>query len=488
MRKPGPFYRDPRIQIFLVLILGFLFYIFLTIRAGQWVSTLDILKAGLFTLTMQFDRIPRNVILLAIDGVLFLLGFLLWMAFFSQFMLPLQSLRDRYRAMDRLSVYLVGEHGQAVFIEDGKPHERRGESRRKGPGIMILDTASAAVLRSDFAFTRTVGPGVVFTNKNEYLGKAVDLHTQAARLGPAEREDPFRSQDLENEPLEEYQKRQERRRQTSGLTRDGVEVVPTVVVAYRLKRPPGDNSPSFGYYPLSVQQWATADGPLASSASDKSWDNIPLHDLPANIAVDVWREYLQRFTISELFTSPILELERGETAYSTISKMLRARLTQPMVRDLDVEGKPTGHKTVSREFITLRERGIQVLGVSVFNLRFDQAVETRLVQQWVATWMRQAQAERGLVERRRSREILLGRWDASVRFAAAAASRFDADVLALPKPSNDNEELIQMRIALERLVEGTLNESISNPQFIQLLQAEEANLRDLLAWIGEQVP
>jgi hypothetical protein len=168
--------------------------------------------------------------------------------------------------------------------------------------------------------------------------------------------------------------------------------------------------------------------------------------------------------------------------------MVRARLTQPVVRDLDVEGKPTGHKVVSREFNTLRERGIRILGVSVINLRFDQTVETRLVQQWVATWLRQAQAERGLVERQRSREILLGRRDASEQFAAAAASRFDADILALPKPSSDSEEPTQMRIALERLVEGTLSESVSNPQFIQLLQAEEANLRDLLAWIGEQVP
>ena len=48
--------------------------------------------------------------------------------------------------------------------------------------------------------------------------------------------------------------------ETSGLTRDGVEVVPNISVTFRLERTPGDEDLSFGFNPGSVEAWVRAEG------------------------------------------------------------------------------------------------------------------------------------------------------------------------------------------------------------------------------------
>ena len=53
--------------------------------------------------------------------------------------------------------------------------------------MIVLDTASGAVLRNDVAFTRVIGPGLTFTQRSEYLAGAMDLHRQTQpnpALGP----------------------------------------------------------------------------------------------------------------------------------------------------------------------------------------------------------------------------------------------------------------------------------------------------------------
>jgi hypothetical protein len=139
--------------------------------------------------------------------------------------------------MRRLVKYMLGTGGQAIFIENGIEKKRPGEAGRRGPGVFVLDTASGAVLRNDVAFTRVIGPGLTFTSGSEYLAGAVDLHRQTQpipALGPLGNEDPFASRRRE-ETDEEYQQRQVRRLETSGLTRDGVEVVPNFSVTFRLE-------------------------------------------------------------------------------------------------------------------------------------------------------------------------------------------------------------------------------------------------------------
>ncbi len=105
-----------------------------------------------------------------------------------------------------------------------------------GPGIIWLDTASAAVLRTPTFFTRTVGPGIVFNHHHEYIAATVDLHGQNQTMGPRDtddKDDPFRA-DKDNPDYDEIQKR---RWETSAMTRDGIEIVTSIGVKFWYQQP-----------------------------------------------------------------------------------------------------------------------------------------------------------------------------------------------------------------------------------------------------------
>ncbi len=160
-------------------------------------------------------------------GLLTIVFLVIWLAFFAQFVLPVRTIKQRQKIFDRLIIFLLGKHGPAISIENGHRIERAGESDKKGPGVVWLDTASAAVVRTATKFREAIGPGVYFTSKAESLTGPVDLHTQVDSLGPFEQDNPFEKK-TENQSIEAYREIQNRRKLTSALTRDGIEVVPTI--------------------------------------------------------------------------------------------------------------------------------------------------------------------------------------------------------------------------------------------------------------------
>ena len=105
--------------------------------------------------------------------------------------LPVRTFRDRQKIFDRLITYLLGGHGPAIFIRNGELIKREGEERKKGPGVLWLDTASAAVTRTSVAIKQTMGPGVHFIDSREFIAGTVDLHVQSQSIGPKESDKPF---------------------------------------------------------------------------------------------------------------------------------------------------------------------------------------------------------------------------------------------------------------------------------------------------------
>ena len=103
-----------------------------------------------------------------------------------------------------------------------------------------------------------------------------------------------------------------------------MEVVPNISVTFRLERTPGDEDLSFGFNPGSVEAWVRAEGiSQARSLEAKKIaeprpgeyrpSHVSLKKLPAYLAVDVWREYLQKFTVGELFLTPLEANQAGDT-------------------------------------------------------------------------------------------------------------------------------------------------------------------------------
>lgn len=245
-----------------------------------------------------------------------------WMAFFAQFVLPVRTFRDRQKIYDRLITYLFGGHGPAIFIENGKIRERPGESEKKGPGVLWLDSASAAVTRTAVAIKQTVGPGVHFTQGGEFIAGTVDLHTQFHSLGPKEEDKPFDPKPKEDAEISEHNKYNEvqnRRKMVSALTRDGIEVIPNISVIFRVDTGfPKENEPGsrFGYRmgitkkarenekkdKEAIYKAIIGQGVNLNALPDENRRRLAWNELPGALAVDVWREYVAKFTLDELFS------------------------------------------------------------------------------------------------------------------------------------------------------------------------------------------
>ncbi len=432
--------------------------------------------------------------------VIGILGLLLWLGFFAQYVLPLKSLRERRAAFNRLVGYLTRSHGPAIRIENGKVIQSLGERKRSGPGVILLDTASAAMLRTKTIFVDAIGPGVVFTKRGEFLHQeAVDLHTQVRPLpplGPLATEDPFAPWNKRKEDEKEYQARQMRRKETSGLTRDGVELVPNILAVVKTKSLPGQGGTRFGFNSRSVRLAITREGIVPNGLR-----NIPWYEVPAYLAVEVWREYLGKFTLIELFTpqneKSVLALGSGEddgqqiskalneTRFELILRMIRLRLTQAEVPRLDDYGQEGEGTLISREYRILEEMGVQVKDISISGIRFPRTVESQLVQQWLSTWLERALAERDAVENRRILAGEMGKETALIDFAESVVknlgeSLVDDEGNAIPFDSKLRPDL---GLSLEMLVTGTQQLISRNAKLHQWLLNEESELNKLLEWI-----
>jgi hypothetical protein len=357
-----------------------------------------------------------------------ILGLGVWLGFFAQYILPLNSLRERRAAFNRLLHYLTRSHGPA--------------------------------------------------------------------LGPLASEDPFAPWIKRKEDEKEYQARLNRRKETSGLTRDGVELVPNILAVVKTKSLSGQGGTRFGFNSRSVRLAITREGIVPNGLR-----NIPWYEVPAYLAVEVWREYLGKFTLTELFTPQneenVLTLGSGEddgqltsmafnqTRFELVLRMIRLRLTQAEVPRLDDYGQEGEGTLISREYRILEEMGVQVKDVSISGIRFPRTVESQLVQQWLSTWLERALAERDAVENRRILAGEMGKESALIDFAEGVVknlgeSLVDDEGNALPFDSKLRPDL---GFSLEMLVTGTQQLITRNTKLHQWLVNEESELNRLLEWI-----
>lgn len=283
-----PFLHRTWVHLSFWLILTGAGYVLNVYRLGGWESVLFFLRA---------------------DWWLFVALGLLWLMFFAQFILPVQRLNERRQIISRLLLSLIGIRGPAIFVEDGQPKEREHEEERQGPGVLWLDTASGAVTRTATAFRQTMGPGVHFTAAREKLAGTVDLRRQMQRLGPQETDDPFAAPTDANAAT--YKEVQRRRAATSALTRDGIEVVPNVTVIFKIDADPVSHGPGsrFGYNEEAVFKAVAGEAINPDRDHHSSHYHVRWNRLPALIAVDLWREYLSKFTFKELFETNCTEPE-----------------------------------------------------------------------------------------------------------------------------------------------------------------------------------
>jgi hypothetical protein len=469
MEERRSFLRNPKWQIILIELSGVILYIYLTPRLGG----------------------PQhNQVSIIIDTFLFYLWLVFWHFFFAQFIFPVQTVTERIMIFKRLWLFLIGRHGPAVLVENGGYRQRKKEVERHRPGVALIDTASAAMLRTDDEYTRPAGPGVVFTTARprsgyEYFEGVVDLRPQTQVLGPRENEDPFQAQG-EKEKDGAYQERQRRRYRTSGLTRNGIEVVPNILVFFQLNTQPGLGGTQFGYNGFAVRLAITGEGIDPDLPVDAPRQRIAWRELPATLAANVWRESIGMFTVDELFQElgsdfvlptpdgSSLNYNRHPTGFEFISSWLKLRMTQEVINELDSSAHPTGARVFSQEYKILKDRGIRVNNISITNLRFPETVEKELVQRWESTWYQRALLEREMLEQQLGIAQKRGMQTARTDYAVTIAR----GLKRLYSRSDPTNELILSSMVLSSL--QTINQ---DPQLLKRSASEASSLLDLIAWI-----
>jgi hypothetical protein len=496
---------------------------------------------------------------------------ILWMAFFAQFVLPVRTFRDRQKIFSRLFANFFGIHGPAIFIRNGQLVKREGEERKAGAGVLWLDSASAAVTRTPVAIRQTIGPGVHFIENYEYIAGTVDLHVQIQSFGPKESDKPFDDK-KEGQTDEEFHQIQERRKQVSAWTRDGIEVIPNITVIFRVDtRSPKEGQPGsrFGYRTgirkkdreneekdkEAIRKAILGEGVNPNVRPDSPRHRVAWNQLPAMLAVDVWREYASKFTLDELFrpdqlvpppppkpsqpseeeidplsrpiqvgarreamrdslTKMLREINiimnrtiqwlegkkedqvrkpapapemptskftekpepQKQTALQVINDMVKARLTQLEVDDIDDTGTRGQGVILSAEYRLLQSRGLKVLGVSIGNLRLDHEIEETIKRRWSATWLLNAKAESEQIERRRSIIESAGQ-EKAIRQYADLLSR---DLI--------QKNPIGVKETLKALLMRTRTIIFRNDQLRRRMVAEQQELEDIIKWIEGSGP
>lgn len=481
---------------------------------------------------------------IALDLLLLFVGLEASLFFYSQFVLPVQTLKERRGIWHRLLLHIRHAHGPAIFIQNGRKIERRGEGARRGPGLAWIDTASAAVTRSDAGPKRVLGPGIHFLSSGERIESTFSMHPQTYSMGPMQDDQIFQRlpEGADENARGRFAAIQARRQMVSGLTRDGNEVIPEIRIVFRLEGRnvrPGEAGSRFGFAMEAVERAARSEGinvdPVSARRSPVAWNQ-----LAGLIAVDLWREYLAKFTLDELFSErfpalpDVLQPEqpiaadanqtlppgrpsssaarllwrinnqlaarlppskepiegrggdrptplsprrarqspgRHYTALQIIAHMVTARMTQAAVPILDECGRCLKGHVMSEEYERLKERGIQVLEVSLGGYRFDPAVEQQIVQQWKTGWLINAGSERAHVEQLELLAAESGRQQALLEHAKMLGA-----ALKVENPSSVPD-------ALRSLLRATQADLLADQRLHGRGAAELGALSDLAKWV-----
>jgi hypothetical protein len=491
--------RDPSLRIWWFVLACAGLYIYYTVRLGAFRAE-DIIFTLYGLLLFQPQLVNPNVLALGQDLFLLVAGTVVWVAFFGQFVLPVRTIQERLQVVERLLSTLGRGQGPAILIQNGQIIDNSTEDQKRGAGVILLDSASAAVLYNQSSFTQAVGPGLVFTRRGESIFSPVDLRIQIRRIGPLDDDlDPESPEAAEAKP-EDRAAWRERREQTKGLTRDGVEVIPQITAVFRLRARPGEGNTRFGYNQESVWRAVAHQGidPTAPPEADSrlvAWDWLPVQ-----MAADLWREYLRKFTFNELFEFPPHPVEIAEgatepfkrsTILETIVQQINARLKQSLFEEYNSVGRPTGHTFSSREHGLLLQRGLDVLAVSLGSLQFSRdPVEKGLIERWPNAWMLRAEHEERIIDQQRAIQKRRGEQQAAEQYASRVSRLLYRRILpradgAIPEPS--------LHESLELLVQGTLDSIRTDPQLLPHLNDVEAELSTLREWLrqarnGSEIP
>jgi regulator of protease activity HflC (stomatin/prohibitin superfamily) len=327
----------------------------------------------------------RSVLILLDLALITLIPFL---ALTSQFILPVGSIQERLDAFLRLLGHALGERGPVSFVRDGAVIEAIGERTRRGSGVILIDYASAAVFRTDTAFTRAAGPGIVFTEPGEWLAEAVDLRRQEVNIQGST---PATGKDTSPESLN-----------SMAVTQDGIPVSADLSITFMID--PG--------HLLEPREGRTADAPPYEVNLDAieravyghafgEYEDVSWKDMALLLFIDLWREEMKQWTLNALIEADKTQIPPLKRIASAIfARLALSSETAPAAQEGEGPDVP-------RELAILISRGIRVLDLKVTDLQLPPEIQNERNLQWRESWAGEVQeALREATERLRKNRNL----------------------------------------------------------------------------------
>ena len=279
-----------------------------------------------------------------------LFAFLPTLALISQFVLPVRDQNGRRSVFGRLLNYLLGERGTVTFVREGKPQAAQEERALRGAGVIWVDHLSAALLRTDTAMTRIVGPGgLAFTEPGEWLAEGFDLRRQRRSLPGSV--PPTGSSATADEVS------------AMALTLDGIPISASLSITFVLERRTtveiSDVADAPPLLPSVGALQAAAYGKMVSGEQDWSWSEIPLR-----LVVELWRDEVKDRNLDEFLTD-------HSGVMAEIEDAILARVTQ---------------ESSESDLRLTKERGIRVLDVSISELQIPGEIQAEQLQAWFDEW------------------------------------------------------------------------------------------------------
>jgi hypothetical protein len=284
------------------------------------------------------------------SALIALIALLPTLALIAQFVLPVRDRTGRRSVFGRLLNYLLGERGTVTFIRDGRPQAAQDERALRGAGVIWADHLSAALLRTDSAMTRLVGPGgLAFTEPGEWLAEGLDLRRQKRSLSGSTPPTGLPATADEVSAM--------------ALTLDGIPVSASLSVTFVLERRTPVESNDIADAPPIVPSvgalQAAAYGKMVSGEQDWSWSEIP-----HRLMVELWRDEVKDRNLDEF-------LADHSSVLAGIKAAILVRLTQ---------------ESDNSDLRLIKERGIRVLDVSISDLQIPSDIQAEQLQAWFDDW------------------------------------------------------------------------------------------------------
>lgn len=322
---------------------------------------------GAYIVLLHNAAVTHFLPALILDSVLALATLLLTITLAAQFTFPVHDWVERLQAIKHLLNYLIGKRGPVAFVQSGKAIEVYPERKDKTSGIMLIDQGSAAVLRTDVRFSRSVGSGVCFTEEGERLAEPIDLRPQLRKI---EGHVPPTDVPIKQEATTAL-----------ALTQDGIPVSADLSIVFML-------DPGYPYRPQ--KEWPPRFPPYIfnSEAAERAvyghtygdHDDIPWTELPLRLVIDLWREEVKRRSLESLFCHS----KADPNPLQAIQQIILSHLSPSELQDGESNRPSTA--SGSREFRLLIERGIRMLSVQIENLYLPAEVQAERTRRWSEAW------------------------------------------------------------------------------------------------------